>query len=124
MARILVADDDLEQIALRKSLLEAGGHEVEIAMCPETTVRLVSLSGADVVIMDLRFANADGEPDSAEGLALIRRIRDLGYRAPLIVLSGWPEDLYGMPEEKLVSKIIVKPVSTHALLEAIGEVLG
>ena len=123
MARILVADDDLEQITLRKGLLEADGHEVDFAMCPETAVQLVSSGGADVVIMDLRFANAAGEPDSQEGLALIRRIRALGYRAPVIVLSGWPEDLYGSPEEKLVSKIIVKPVSTHALLEAIGEVL-
>ena len=124
MARILVADDDLEQITLRKSLLEARGHEVNVAMCPETTAQLVARGGADVVIMDLRFANADGEPDSNEGLALIRRIRALGYRSPVIVLSGWPEDLYGLPEEKLVSKIIVKPVSTHALLDAIGEVLA
>ena len=123
MARILVADDDLDQLIMRKSLLEAGGHQVDMAMCTETTARLVERGGADLVIMDLRFANAEGEPDSREGLQLIRRIRDLGCRTPVIVLSGWPEDLYGQPEEKLVSRVIVKPVSMHALLEAIGELL-
>ena len=124
MARILVADDDLDQAILRKSLLEADGHEVDVALCTETTARLVEEGGEDLVIMDLRFANAAGEPDSSAGLALIRRIRDLGYRAPVIVLSGWPEELYGQPEEKLVSRIIVKPVAMQVLLDAIGELLG
>jgi CheY-like chemotaxis protein len=124
VARILVADDDLDQIILRKSLLEAGGHEVDIALCTETTAQLAERGEAELVIMDLRFVNAAGEPDSQEGLALIRRIRELGCRAPVIVLSGWPEDLYGQPEEKLVSKVIVKPVSSDALLEAIAELTG
>jgi CheY-like chemotaxis protein len=123
VARILVADDDLDQVILRKSLLEAGGHEVDVALCPTTTAELVQRGGAHLVIMDLRFANDSGEADSQVGLALIRRIRDLGYAAPVIVLSGWPEELYGEPEEKLVSRVMVKPVSMRALLEAIDELL-
>jgi CheY-like chemotaxis protein len=71
--------------------------------------------------MDLRFPNAAGQPDSREGMALIRRIREAGYRAPVIVLSGWPEDLYGEPEEEMVSRIMVKPVRIPLLLELIEE---
>ncbi len=124
MARILVADDDLEQLLMRKDLLEAGGHVVDVALCANTTAQLIEGGHADLVIMDLRFANAAGEQDSQLGLALIRRIRELGCRVPVIVLSGWPEDLYGQPEESLVSKVIVKPVPVHVLLDAIAELTG
>jgi hypothetical protein len=74
--------------------------------------------------MDLRFPNASGIPDAAEGLALIRCIRDSGYRAPVIVLSGWPDDLWGQPEEQLVSRIMVKPVKPAVLMEAIEDLVG
>lgn len=72
-------------------------------------------------MMDLRFPNAAGQPDSREGMALIRRIREAGYRLPVVVLSGWPEDLYGEPEGAMVSRIMVKPVGIHLLLETIAK---
>ena len=121
MIRILAADDDQEQLNLRKRLLEAAGHEVDLALDPDETMRRLQQGVTDLVIMDLRFPNAQGTPDSAEGLALIRRIRKAGYRAPVIVLSGWPEDLYGQPEERMVSRILIKPVKPADLMEAIEE---
>lgn len=114
MARILVADDDLDQVQLRKCLLEAGGHRVDIALCVASTIVQVEMGDADLVIMDLRF------PQSLDGLELIRRIRELGCDKPVIVLSGWPEDLYGQPEEAMVSRIMVKPVHMAELLEAVA----
>src|ERR1035437_1697622 len=116
-----MADDDLDQLVVRKPLLEAAGHEVAVAACPSDTLRELERSAADLVIMDLRFPNAAGQPDSREGLALIRRIREAGCRAPVIVLSGWPDDLYGQPEEKMVSRVMVKPVGMAVLLETIAE---
>jgi len=119
MCRILVADDDQQQLDLRKLLLEGAGHEVTLALDAPETIRHIREGQADVVVMDLRFPNSAGKPDSAEGLALIRRIRDVGCHAPVIVLSGWPDDLYGQPEEKLVACIMMKPVKPGALVEAI-----
>lgn len=119
MCRILVADDDRQQLDFRKLVLEAAGHEVTVALDPTETIRRLQQGAADVVVMDLRFPNSAGTPDSAEGLALIRRIRDGGCRLPVIVLSGWPDDLYGQPEEELVSRIMVKPVNPGVLMEAI-----
>lgn len=119
MCRILVADDDRQQLDLHKLLLELAGHEVDLALDARETIRCLEQGHAELVIMDLRFPNASGAPDSAEGLALIRRIRGTGCRAPVIVLSGWPDDLYGQPEEQLVSRIMVKPVKPAMLMEAI-----
>jgi CheY-like chemotaxis protein len=124
MPRILVADDDPQQLYLRIMLLEAGGHQVTAALGAAETLGHVEQSAPDLIIMDLRFPNATGEPDSREGLALIRRIRESGCRAPVIVLSGWPEDLYGTPEEQMVSRVMVKPVGMAVLLGAIQELVG
>jgi DNA-binding response OmpR family regulator len=124
MPRILVVDDDLVQLDLYAQILEIAGYLVEIAVTAAQTVRCIENAPADLVIMDLRIPNALGESDSLEGMALIRRIRDLGYRAPVIVLSGWPDDLYGQPEEQLVSCILVKPVGTRELLHTVRDLLA
>jgi CheY-like chemotaxis protein len=123
MSRILVVDDDAVQLALRKQLLEVAGYQVETALSAQQTERRLENAPADLVILDLRFPNALGKPDAQQGLALIRRIRDLGCRVPVIVLSGWPDDLYGEPEERLVSCILVKPVKTREFLDAIRGLL-
>ena len=123
MPRILLVDDDVVQLGLYTQLLEIAGYRVEIAIAASQTVRCMENAPADLVIMDLRIPNALGESDSQEGMALIRRIRDLGYRAPVIVLSGWPDDLYGQPEEQLVSCILVKPVGTRELLQTVRDLL-
>jgi CheY-like chemotaxis protein len=119
MSRILVVDDDVVQLDLYNQLLEIAGYQVEIAITAPQAVRRLERAPADLVIMDLRLPNALGESDPQEGLALIRHIRDLGYGTPVIVLSGWPDDLYGVPEERLISSILIKPVPPPELLAAI-----
>jgi hypothetical protein len=39
----------------------------------------------------------------------------------VIVISGWPEDLSGTPEERMVSRVMQKPVAIESLLGAIAE---
>ena len=121
MSRVLLADDDATQLELQARLLEAGGHEVSLAFCPTETIRL--LPSADIVVMDLRFRNTEGEPDAHEGLTLIRRIRESGCQVPVIVVSGWPEELEESPEHGLISRVMTKPVRIASLLAAIGELV-
>jgi CheY-like chemotaxis protein len=121
VSRILVADDDPDQLVVSKILLEAMGHEVVMAECPSEVLREIERSAPALCMMDLRFSNGAGQPDSREGRALIRRIREAGYRLPVVVLSGWPADLYGEPEEAMVSRIMVKPVRIPELLETIAK---
>jgi CheY-like chemotaxis protein len=97
------------------------GHEVVRTECPSEALRELERGAPALCMMDLRFPNATGQPDSREGRALIRRIREAGDRLPVVVLSGWPADLYGEPEEAMVSRIMVKPVAIPELLETIAE---
>jgi CheY-like chemotaxis protein len=122
MSCILLVDDDVVQLDLYKHVLEIAGYRVDIALNPAQTERRIA--NTDLVLMDLRFPNALGDSDAREGMALIRRLRDLGYSVPVIVLSGWPEDLEGQPEERLVSRILLKPVAPRDLLCNIREVLA
>src|SRR5580700_3153892 len=122
MSRILMADDDAIQLGLRRMVLEAAGHEVVLALEPSGALEQLD-EGWDLLIMDLRFLNCAGVPDAREGLALIRRIRERGSEVPVVVLSGWPDDLYGQPEEKMVSRVMIKPVPARALLAAVKELV-
>ena len=124
MPRILVADDDAVQLDLRKMLLEAAGHEVYLAYSAKQALRRLREHGADLVMLDLRFPNSKGHPDSREGLALIRDIHASGCGTPVVVLSGWPEDIDGQPEAKLVTRVLLKPVKPAALMQVIREILS
>jgi len=123
MSRILVADDDVIQLDLRRQLLEIDGYQVDIAFTAAQTVHLLEKRPPDLLIVDLRLPNQNGEADAREGLALIRRIREIALRVPILVLSGWPEDIYGQPEEQLVTRVLLKPVKTREFLQTIRGLL-
>ena len=124
MYRILDADDDPVQLKLRKTVLESAGHEVVCALTARQTAREIERGTIHLVIMDLRFPNEEGESDCREGLQLIRRIRELDGKVPILVLSGWPEDIDGEPEARMISRVMMKPVKPSALLAAAGDLLG
>jgi CheY-like chemotaxis protein len=124
MPSILLVDDDVRQMDLRKALLESAGHQVRTALGAADAYRQLRGAVPELLLMDLRFPNAQGDPDAGEGLALIRGVRELAPGLPVIVLSGWPEDIEGRPEEKMVAKVVTKPCRLSVLLEAIGRVLA
>lgn len=121
MPRILIVDDDAAQLALLGRLVEAGGYQLSLAFGVSEALR--QLAAADAVVLDLRLPNAQGSADAAEGLRLIRSIRESGSRAPVIVMSGWPEDLDGTAEAQLISRVLVKPVGIRALLGTLAELV-
>lgn len=112
--RLLVADDDGQQLGIRKLLLEAAGHEVALAQDAPEARRLLAELRPDVLVMDLCM------PKLKDGLSLIRCVDQQGLAARIIVLSGWTEELCGLPEEKLVSCVLGKPVRIGQLLDAIN----
>ena len=109
MPRVLVADDDVEQLTVQQRLLEALGYEVRTAISAAETLRELEENPPHLVVIDLCF------PQASDGLGLIRMIRER-TQLPLIVLSGWPEDLYGTPEETMVSRVVVKGKIRELLL--------
>ena len=114
MSRILLADDDVQQLGIRKMLLEASGHEVAVTETVAETRRLLAELRPDVLVMDLHL------PKLKDGLGLIRCVDEYCPGAKIIVLSGWTEELCDLPEEKLVVSVLGKPIRNQYLLEAIN----
>jgi two-component system copper resistance phosphate regulon response regulator CusR len=79
--RLLLVEDETDiQGFLRRSLHEAG-YEVEVASDAKTAERLAVESQFDILVVDL------GLPDR-DGISLILRLRELGLRAPVLILSA------------------------------------
>jgi len=80
MRLLLVEDESDIQSFLRRSLQESG-YQVEVASDGKTAERLAVESSFDILIVDL------GLPD-LDGITLILRLRELGVRAPVMILSA------------------------------------
>jgi len=79
--RVLLVEDEVEiQGFLQRSLTEAG-YQVEAAPDAKNAERMSLESVHDILIVDL------GLPDE-DGLSLILRLRRLGLRAPVLILSA------------------------------------
>jgi len=114
MARILVVDDDEEQLRLRRMILERNGHEVAVAGTADEALRLCEEYKPRCVLMDLRM------PKAEDGLTLIREIRQCQPESRMLVLTGWADDIEGKPERTMVDEVFVKPAKIERILSALG----
>jgi DNA-binding response OmpR family regulator len=113
MSRVLLVDDDVDALALRKLIFEHNGHQVDSALTAAHARERFHAEPPESVILDLRL------PDPKDGLALIREFRAAAPGVKIIVLAGWCADLEGRSESALVDLILSKPVRSEVLLSAI-----
>ena len=105
MSRILVVEDDPEQLSIRTQILEHAGYEVAGAL--NAAEAMERLPGSSVIVMDLRI------PAVEDGVRLIEAARGA---ARVIVLSG------AEPETELaVDQFLRKPCTSKKLLETIAK---
>jgi two-component system copper resistance phosphate regulon response regulator CusR len=79
--RLLLVEDELDiQRFLKHSLVEAG-YQVDGAGNARTAMNLAADNGYDILIVDL------GLPDQ-DGIDLILSLRQVGVRAPVLILSA------------------------------------
>jgi CheY-like chemotaxis protein len=105
MPRILVVEDDADQLSLRKQILEHAGYEVVTAETAEEGIE--RLPGCQVIVMDLQI------PTREAGLQLIEAASGA---ARIIVLSGAAADT-----ELPIDEFLTKPCPSKRLLEAIAK---
>ena len=108
---VLIVDDDPSQLRLWTLILAAAGHDVRTAGSRREAQVELAERAPDVLLMDLRM------PRTEDGFALIRAAATCPGK--IVVLSGWPEDLEGRPEAAQVARVLLKPIRTAALLEAL-----
>jgi len=113
MARLLLVEDDADQLELRRLILEHAGHRVWTASSPQAALDAFGEACPSVVVTDLRL------PRSEDGLSLIRALRLRSSAVRIVVLSG-AEVGAGAPTGLDQADLhLKKPVSSQELADLI-----
>jgi DNA-binding response OmpR family regulator len=113
-ATILCVDDEENQLALRKLMLERAGYRVLTAESPAKAIKLFQSDTVDLVILDYYMPGMNG-------LSLAREFLQQ-KRLPVVMLSAYAE----LPGESLgtADTWIMKGTPSDELLRRIAELLG
>jgi CheY-like chemotaxis protein len=106
MTKILVVEDDLDQLNVRRIMLEQAGYAVVTAQ--NASEALDKLPGCDLLLTDFRV------PEPEDGLRLIQAAQG---SARIIVLSGAHSG-----RQLPVDEFLTKPCSSKKLLETIARI--
>ncbi len=115
--KIIVVDDD-EGILKTFFLLFNQSYRVYLAKdSVEALERFKSIS-FDLIIVDYKLPRLNG-------LEMISRFRELGYRGPVILISAYPEAIRKEDLNKYnINQLFLKPLDLEALESSIHRLLG
>jgi uncharacterized protein (TIGR00251 family) len=117
--KLLLADDDADQLELRSMTLSNAGYEICAATDVPTALRLASERCPEAAVVDLRLPTQD------LGLHLIRGLKKLNSRLRVIVLTGIdPKQFEKLPERALVEAVFSKGGASRLLLAYLKESTG
>jgi DNA-binding response OmpR family regulator len=112
--KVLIAEDDPDQLELRSLLLSQSGFEAIPARDSAAALRAAAHHKPECAVVDLRL------PAEEQGLGLIRALKALDAAMRIIVLTGMDgARLKRLPESALVDEVIVKGSSSVQLVETI-----
>jgi len=109
--RVLIVDDDEDQLIVRSLLLECAGFTVMRAPDGPSAIALATTGKPHCAIVDLRL------PTEEAGLQLIRELKSLNENIRLFILTGAnPDRFLAQPEAGLVDEVLLKPASSARLI--------
>ena len=115
--RVLVVDDHRQVGDAVAEMLRVMGHDASYFSSPSMALEWLGESGAvDLAFVDLSMPGTDG-------VQTLLRLRELGYRFPVVILTGYPESQ--LAREALASgahRIVMKPISMDDLLSLVESI--
>ncbi len=100
-ATILLVDDNADGILARRSVLQELGYKVVPAGCGSEALKLTEKETFDLIITDYKMSPVNG-------LELIKRLREREYGKPIILLTGFADNLGLKPETTGADVVIQK----------------
>ena len=100
-SKILLVDDNTDGMLARRAVLEELGYHVVPAGCGSEALKLVEKESFDLVITDYKMSPVNG-------LELIKKLRDTGFDRPVILLTGFADNLGLRPETTGANVVIQK----------------
>lgn len=117
MKRVLLVEDDPDQLTIRTLLVKRAGYVVSGAASADEAVRALELA-PDAALIDLSL------PKPEDGIALIAEFHRRVPEMPVAVLTGWRGGLVGREEAAFVQEVLEKPCPPAKLLAAIARMLA
>ncbi|MBT3346466.1 MAG: response regulator [Gemmatimonadetes bacterium] len=113
---VLIVDDDEDIRMMLRAFLERCDFEAKEASNAWQALAALQMP-VDLVILDLRM------PFDVSGGDLIKTLESLGRTTPIIVLSGWTQDLDRATLPSFVRAVVDKPVRLDDLRATIERVM-
>jgi CheY-like chemotaxis protein len=115
--KVLIVDDNANNLTLEKDLLEVAGFEVFVAENATSGIDLARKERPDIIIMDMRLPDMRGS-EAAKILLLDSGTRDI----PIVfvtasVLAEGIEEIKTIPNAVFISK----PINTRSFAREIGQ---
>ncbi len=115
MFRILLAEDNKDNQAVYRRMLEGAGYAIDIAENGREAVTAFRDAAYDLILMDLQMPEMDGR----EAAAQIRRL-DTGSRVPIIAFTALPSDPHRQEcLDQGMNDFLNKPCDEQTLLSCI-----
>lgn len=120
MAKVLVADDSVTQVALLQSAVSEAGHVSVVATNGDEAMRLAASEKPALILLDVVMPNTDG-------FQVCRRLRKLPETAntPIVLVTSKGQEtdkFWGIRQG--ANEYVVKPFETKALAEIIKKHIG
>jgi DNA-binding response OmpR family regulator len=110
--KILVAEDDPDQLSLRCMLLAHGGFETLAAEDAATAVALALAHKPECALVDLQL------PTEERGLQLVKELKRLDPSMHVIMLTGRDARRFAQAsEDRLVDDVITKGSASGVLIQ-------
>jgi CheY-like chemotaxis protein len=115
--RVLLIDDDVKLRTSLKRLLEQRGVDVIAAEDGREGIRLIRELCVDAVLVDIFMPDVDG-------FEVIRALRQLAPRVPIIAMSGGSARMVDFDPLKIARlmgarEAFAKPVTAHQLIDSV-----
>jgi two-component system cell cycle response regulator DivK len=115
--RVLVIDDNANNLMLEKDLLEVAGFEVFVAENASSGIALAMKEKPDIIIMDMRLPDMRGS-EAAKILLLHNETRDI----PVVfvtssVLAEGIEEIKAIPNAVFIGK----PINTRTFAKEVSQ---
>jgi CheY-like chemotaxis protein len=104
-----MVDDNRDGVLARRSVLEELGYQVISAGCGADALMLVKEHKFDLIVTDFKMEPMDG-------LQLIKNLRAADFSNPIILLSGFVENLGLRPESTGADAVVQKSANEVANL--------
>jgi len=115
---IYVVDDDYDVLRSLRFLLETEGFEVRTFRSGSALLGSSTRHGADCLVVDYKMAGIDG-------LELAERLRGLDVRAPIVMITGYPdENIASKASTAGVRQVLLKPNLEDNLVECVRNAIN